>query len=173
MLKHEVEIEIKNNKRTVDQFKNIIYYVYRNLVANLLPMSEGNTAIFTMEERRYAVAMHNEMFRQDIFRSKWNTDDNYMMFDFKYNKPKNIKMENLQPELNTTGYFTFNLKSSFPTIKSNGTRRFLLITKGIVWLTMPPFTVAKFGTISTPEYDGRLCWGKMEKSLNIYIVYLR
>lgn len=58
------------------------------------------------------------------------------------------KKRQLEPSKNLT---TFTYGKSYPTVKLNGKRMFLLILKSECWMILPPFTIFKYGYIN-PEW---------------------
>ncbi len=165
MIKYEVEIEVKNAKKTGKQFASIIKFIYRNLIANLSPMSVGDQILFTMDERKYITSLHNELFASDILDHKktWKPYSKFRMYNYTFwNKPRNITLKDLQPKLNKKSTSTFQIGSSSPTLKLNGKRMFLLIDKYTCWLDMPPYTLAKFGHMLKEDLEGTFLDGEFE-----------
>lgn len=166
--RYEVEIEIDTKAEKLklagigQKFANIINYVYSGLVTNL---SIENKSVFTLTEREYIVNIHNNLFRFDL--KQWNNNNIYRLYDVTYwNKPKNITLADLQPRLikGEDKKTEFSFSDSFPTVKLNGKRMFMLILANTCWLIMPPFTIAKFGTIIDDRYDGTYLDGELEIS---------
>jgi mRNA capping enzyme/mRNA capping enzyme, C-terminal domain len=167
--RYEVEIEIDNSllkgklSNIGEKFANIINYIYHGLVANL--STEQWEPIFYLSEREYIVKLHNNLFRFES--EKWKNNDKYRLYDVTYwNKPKNITLGDLQPKKikREEKKLEFSFGNSYPTVKLNGKRMFMLILNNTCWLIMPPFTVAKFGTVIDDKYDGTYLDGELEIS---------
>lgn len=250
--KFEVEIECVIPDKTGNDFVNIIEFVYHGIIGYIAPYKYKDDVAFSMSERQYVVALHNKLFESDMIEKKWRPNSSYKMFDLTYwNKPRNIKIADLQPKhtiitnvkcmmkmknsnykfsdqlkqiiisrnkgvtfnkittddsttveiisfvVNTKDkalkiinrissiiinfdetietddilqqldagesreFESFNYEFSYPTLKLNGDRMFLLILKDTCWLLSPPYTVVKFGNILDEQYDGTLLDGEL------------
>lgn len=241
--KFEVEIECVIPEKSGKDFVNIIEFVYHGIIGYMAPYKYKDSVAFSTSERRYIVALHNELFKKEMIEKNWKPNSAYKMFDLTYwNKPRNIKIADLQPKhtiitnikcmmkiksdkyrfpdelkqtiisrnkgvtfnkeiisfvVNTkdkaykiidrisniiteydenidTDYIehmietdenrefeSFNYEFSFPTLKLNGDRMFLLILKDTCWLLSPPYTIVKFGNILDEAFDGTLLDGEL------------
>jgi hypothetical protein len=155
ILKYEVEIEIMTSTSVVKtgrELLDFIMFVYAGLISNMSPITVENEVFFTMSDRRAIVNLHNSLFADDIIRTKWKNNTGYTLFDKTYwNKPVNIKIENLMPRYINEDKSTFHLASAYPTIKLNGKRCFLLFLSDTCWLVAPPFKITKFASHSLDE----------------------
>lgn len=153
-LKYEVEIEIKSSTttKTAKEFLDLIVFVYKGMIKFHAPVNVEKDVFYTTSDRKIVVDIHNSLFSEDIVRTKWRNNTGYTFFDKTYwNKPVNIKMENLLPHYINEERSTFHLATSVPTLKLNGKRMFLLFLEDSVWLIAPPYKLAKFGTHSLGE----------------------
>jgi hypothetical protein len=152
ILKYEVEIEIISSatvSKTSKEFLDFIVFVYTGLVGFNAPSNVENEIFFDMTDRKIIVDLHNSLFAEDVERTKWRNNTGYTLFDRTYwNKPVNIKIENLLPHFITDDRSTFHLATSFPTLKLNGKRMFMLFLEETCWLVAPPYKVVKFASHS-------------------------
>jgi hypothetical protein len=180
--KYEIEIEAKKEKLTGENFKNAIIFIYNSLTANLSRVDLFDKIEFNVSTRIRIVKLHNFLFEKDIAITKWKNKDKFLMFGNYWNKPENIKLKDLQPTIVKKEvkerkpenrniklmkdflqlepvtirkeYKTFHFASSFPTIKLNGKRMFLLVLRDESFLIMPPYTITKVGIVKDSSLIG-------------------
>jgi SAM-dependent methyltransferase len=166
IMKYELEIEVKSKKKTGEDFAKIILFIYRNLIANLSPLSTKDKVLFTMDERAYITTQFNNLFQEDIGerKKKWTNISKYRLYNYTFwNRPENIKLADLQSQISKDGKkYIFPLAHSYPTIKLNGKRMFLFVINNTCWLTMPPYTLSKFGNLLDKSFEGSLFDGEFE-----------
>lgn len=160
--KYEVEIEIISPDKTAEEFLSLIDYVYFGLIGNvisdlpreqLFPLQEK--VLFSTKDREIVADIHNFLFKEDVTRTKWKNMTGFTLFDKTYwNKPVNIKLENLMPKFVNDEKSTFHLKTSYPTLKLNGKRMFLLFTQEFCWLVSPPYKISKFAKNTNNSLQG-------------------
>lgn len=132
-VKYEVEIE-RSGKVNVKTFEKAIELITR-ACQNSLSLKN----MMTMEEREYAINIHNTLF---AFDKKSERDDQrspspFTLIKDYWNKPVNIKTDDLLNPL--------SMKSLSVTVKLDGVRRFILVdTKG-VYACSPPDDIWKIG----------------------------
>lgn len=179
--KYELEIEAKKEGLKGEDFADLILFVYNGLIIGAYVTKNTNFSTnlidkltFNIVARKRIVDLHNLLFEKDVINSKWKNKDSLRMFGNYWNKPKDIKLKNLQPMIVRKGnkeYTTFHFGTSFPTVKLNGKRYMLFILKEETYLVMPPFTIIKFGKTENPEYDGTLIDGELKMSSEGIVVF--
>jgi hypothetical protein len=163
--KYEVEIEVISPDKTASDFLTFIDYIYFGLIGNTssvnwdvssmeLAQLQAKT-LFSADDRKKVADIHNILFQDDITRTKWKNNTGFTLFDKTYwNKPVNIGLENLMPRIIDEEKSTFHLQTSYPTIKLNGKRMFLLFTQDYCWLISPPYKISKFGENKNSSLQG-------------------
>lgn len=169
-VKYEVEIERNNRTKqtqtgVVSNFLKLVDFVYRASIYNGRSLSNSDL-FFNMSERAYCVKLHNTLFEGDIRAggSKYPETGLYQFFGKTYwNKPRNIKLRDLQPGQDKRGNSTFNIKKALPTVKLNGRRFFLLCATNACYLIMPPYTMVRFGVLAeeSSRFDGTYLDGEL------------
>ena len=163
--KYEVEIEVISPEKTASDFLSFIDHIYFGLIGNTgsvqwdVSSTELNKlqtkTLFSADDRKKAAEIHNLLFQDDITRTKWKNNTGFTLYDKTYwNKPVNIGLENLMPRVIDEEKSTFHLQTSYPTIKLNGKRMFLLFTRDYCWLMSPPYQILKFGENKNSSLQG-------------------
>lgn len=174
--KYEVEIEAPLNV-TAETFAEVIKYVYMASISNGNVINEteseyGISTFFSAQDRQKVVKMHNILFRNEIKNKNWRPRTKTNLYDKNFwNKPKNIKIDNLMPKVISEEKTTFYLASSYPTVKLNGRRMFLFITNQIAWLVLPPYKVARFAMVIYPDFEGSYLDGEYVEKTKTYHVF--
>lgn len=159
VLKHELEIEIMDTKTAKNEnFIKVIEYVYSLLSRGSI---KSKLAYMNLYEREYAIDLHNILFSNEISAKKKVMKRFHMYSDTYWNKPRDIKRYDLEPSKNKNGRLVFHLTSSYPTIKLDGKRFLLMVSRRACYLIMPPFTVIKFAKLTIDKYDGTLLDGEL------------
>ena len=131
--KYEVEIErtASKDKISADDFSNAVTYIY------MFSQDKRETKnLVSLEERKFAVKLHNNLFWKDPSYSRWKANNPYILYGGYWNKPQNIKIRNL---LDSRGNWEV-------TVKLNGVRRFMLIDDQATYLYGSNRNVFKIGT---------------------------
>lgn len=127
--KREVEIERKS-KINASAFMVVVEHILR--------LSQNNFCsdqLLDLRERRQAINLHNNVFRGDIAAKKWRQRDPYLLFSGYWNKPKNIKINDM-------------LEKNFDpavTVKLNGRRNTILIDAAGIYMYSPPYDIFRIG----------------------------
>ena len=143
-LKYEVEIERKSIISIAVMEKAI------GLVINVIQHASDPSQLLTMPQREMVINNHNRLFQSSsggeggrqqppVESDSYNLHSNY------WNKPENIKIDDM---LNPENKFAV-------TVKIDGVRRFLLITRNSIFSCLPPRDIWKIGGGNT-ELDGTL-----------------
>jgi hypothetical protein len=150
-IKYEVEIERVSSiaaaqSISLENLANAISFV-------LLSIQDVRTVddLMTMEEIRDVVKTHNALFAVDIEKTKAKMNNPYRMFKDYWNKPTNISVDDL---LDT------RINDPWPkglsvTVKLDGIRQFLLISRNGTYALGPPTDVARID-LGIAKLDGTL-----------------
>ncbi len=99
----------------------------------------------------------------------WEKMNMYHLYDRNYwNKPENIKLRDLMPlekKKHKQGW-DLQITKSVTFVKTNGKRFFMLIIKNNCWLISVPYTITKYGTVNTNDYDGTYLDGELRIDIN-------
>lgn len=140
-LKYEVEIE----RKSVIEFP--VFEKAIGYVINVIQHASDPSQLLTMHQREAVISFHNRLFQQDDSRRPGvcdNENEFYLKRNY-WNKPENIKVDDL---LNPENKFAV-------TLKVDGVRRFLFITRTGIFSCSPPRDIWKIGN-GLAELDGTL-----------------
>jgi len=146
-IKYEVEIE-RIEKGSLQNFKKALDFVIKTMQRNLFnPENVINTG-----ERSKAMFLHNSLFGKrgdkDLFSKYWN-------------KPENLKIRDLIDPKN----------KYYLTLKLDGIRVLVLITKNGIYACIPPFDIWKIGS-GVAALDGTLLDTEMYTTQDTSVYYI-
>lgn len=144
-LKYEVEIERKSFIDISVLEKAI------EMVIGVIQHASDPSQFMTMPQREVAIAAHNKLFQHDGTGEGKSKDfcgqenGGYYLHNNYWNKPENIKVDDM---LNPENKFAI-------TVKVDGVRRFILITRNGIYSCSPPRDIWKIGG-GISDLDGTL-----------------
>ena len=145
MIKYEVEIERDalglNTMKTINVFEDAL-----NIVLLHSQHADDEKQLMSLRERKHATSLHNSFFLSEIKTEGIDFYNPYKIYGNYWNKPEDISLDDLtSPFLNNFAV----------TIKLDGVRRFIFITKYSIYAYNPPDDVWKVG-LGNPKFEGTL-----------------
>lgn len=148
VVREKYEIELEREKTVGSVSFDSLRVAYEAILEAIQSSRISAQPPMDLEQRQRAIRRHNSLFKDEMRKNNVTIYSPYRMYKDYWNKPKNIKIDNLIDPLSNWAI----------TAKLDGTRRFLLITEFGTYACAPPEDVWKVGspnrTYATTLLDG-------------------
>lgn len=161
-VREKYEIEIEREKTVPNVSVNVMRAAAEFILDAMNNSAVTGQPFMSLDERRDVVKYHNYLFREEMKSRKIEINNPYRLYKDYWNKPKNIKVENL-----------IDPRSNWAiTPKLDGKRGFLLVLDSGLYVIAPPEDVWKIGAASenNKEYVGTLLDGEYVERRNDGVV---